>query len=123
IWFKLTGQTIYGTWFSVLGAVVTIVGNVLLIPVMGYLGSAVTLILCYFSMSAACYYYGQKYYFIPYDVKKIFLQIGGAIVFSLIIYNIDFKNNWMEEAAGIFFTMVYVGILFLNEKKKLFKKT
>lgn len=123
IWFKLTGKTVYGTYFSILGAVVTILGNVLLIPVIGYLGSAVTLILCYFSMSAACYYYGQKNYYIPYDVKKIFIHIGGAVIFSVAIYNIEFSNVWVQYAKGLIFTMVYAGFLFFTEKKKLLKKS
>lgn len=123
IWFKLTGKTVYGTWFSILGAVVTIIGNILLVPILGYLGSAITLILCYFTMSAACYYYGQKNYFIPYNVKKIFIQIGIAVGFSLLIYNIEFNNKWVQDGLGIFFTMAYAGILFFYEKKKLFRKT
>ena len=123
IWFKLTSKTYYGTYFSILGAVVTIIGNILLIPILGYLGSAITLILCYLTMSAVCYYYGQKNFYIPYNVKKIFLQIAIAIIFSLVIYNIKFGNTLLEYALGIIATLVYIGYLIFTEKDKVMKKT
>jgi O-antigen/teichoic acid export membrane protein len=119
IWFKLTSKTYYGTYFSVLGALVTVLGNVLLIPVIGYLGSAITLVLCYLSMSAVCYYYGQKYFYIPYNVKKIFLHIVGAIAYSLLIYNIDFNGTIAGYVAGLAFTLAYVGFLVITEAKKM----
>jgi O-antigen/teichoic acid export membrane protein len=119
IWFKLTSKTYYGTYFSILGAVVTVLGNILLIPVIGYLGSAITLILCYLSMSAVCYFYGQKNFYIPYNVKKIFLHIGGAIVFSVGIYNIDFENMTIKYIMGVVCTFVYVGFLVLTEGRKI----
>jgi O-antigen/teichoic acid export membrane protein len=122
IWFKLTSKTYYGTYFSILGAVVTIIGNVLLIPIIGYLGSAITLILCYLTMTAVCYYYGQKYFYIPYDVKKIFLQIGGAIAFSVLIFNIEFDNQWVNYSIGIVCTFIYIGYLVVTERKKLLRQ-
>ena len=38
VWFKLTDKTYFGTYISVGGAVLTVVLNLLLIPVLGYMG-------------------------------------------------------------------------------------
>lgn len=50
VWFKLTDKTKYGTYISFGGAAVTILFNLLLIPVLGYMGSAVATLVCYFSI-------------------------------------------------------------------------
>ena len=50
LWYKLTGQTKYGAWFSIYGAIITIVFNFWLIPKMGYTGAAWATLICYASM-------------------------------------------------------------------------
>lgn len=121
IWYKLTEKTMYGTWLSILGAVATVAGNLLLIPYLGYLGSAVTSIICYLTMSAACYYYGQKYFPIPYNVKLIFLHCLAAIVYVAAMYQVHFEHQYLNYAAGIALAAVYVAILFGLERRKLLK--
>ena len=71
IWFKLTDKTIYGTYISVVGAVITIAGNVIMVPIFGYLGCAITIVLSFFTMAAMGYFLGQKYYPIPYKLGPI----------------------------------------------------
>ena len=80
MWYKLSGQTKYGAWFSIFGATITIVLNFILIPVMGYLGAAWATFICYGAMMLISYFYGQKHYPIPYNIKVclllIFLSVG-----------------------------------------------
>jgi O-antigen/teichoic acid export membrane protein len=93
IWFKLTDKTSYGTWFSLFGAAITVIGNLLLIPVLGFEGSAWTALLCYLSMSLICYFYGQKYYPIPYQFQKLivyFIATLVIVVASIYIHHPDF---------------------------------
>jgi O-antigen/teichoic acid export membrane protein len=70
VWFKLTDKTYYGTYISVGGAILTVVLNIILIPHYGYEGSSLVTFLCYFLMSIACFYFGQKYYPIPYKTLR-----------------------------------------------------
>jgi O-antigen/teichoic acid export membrane protein len=53
------------------GAIITLALNFLLIPTMSYYGSAIATIAAYGSMMSISYYLGNKYYPIPYDLKKI----------------------------------------------------
>jgi O-antigen/teichoic acid export membrane protein len=80
MWYKLSGQTKYGAWFSIFGATITIVLNFILIPIMGYLGAAWATFICYGAMMLISYFYGQKHYPIPYNIKVclllIFLSVG-----------------------------------------------
>lgn len=80
-WFKLTDRTYFGTYFSLIGAGLTILLNYIFIPIGGYEVSAYITLLCYISMAAICYYYGQKYYPIPYQTKSALLFITTTCLF------------------------------------------
>lgn len=69
MWYKLSGKTKYGAWFSIIGAIITIVLNFLLIPKMGYMGAAWATFICYGTIMILSYIYGQKHYAIPYSIK------------------------------------------------------
>jgi O-antigen/teichoic acid export membrane protein len=66
VWFKITDRTQYGLWFTLAGAGVTVLANWLLIPQLGYFGSAWGHLLCYLTLCGLCYFYGQRFYPIPY---------------------------------------------------------
>lgn len=92
IWYRLSDQTRYGLYISVTGAVITIILNMVLIPKYSYMGSAWVSMLAYFVMMVLSYVLGQKYYPIPYNLKKIsaYLIVSTAIVFSSFFV---FKRN------------------------------
>ena len=50
VWYKLTDKTAYGAILSVFGALITLVLNILLIPAIGFVGSAWATLGCYFSI-------------------------------------------------------------------------
>ncbi|HPD53304.1 MAG TPA: polysaccharide biosynthesis C-terminal domain-containing protein, partial [Bacteroidia bacterium] len=79
--------------FSVFGAVITVVLNVLLIPFFGYLGAAWATLVCYASMMAVSYYYGQRYYPVPYDLAAFAYLIGSALL-------IFFLSEWLRGFSG-----------------------
>ncbi|MBC7450684.1 MAG: oligosaccharide flippase family protein [Cytophagales bacterium] len=87
IWFKLTDKTYWGIYISLFGALFTIAGNILLIPLIGYMGAAWVTCLCYGLMAFISLQIGQKYYPIPYQTGKIVLWIGSAIA---IVYLLQF---------------------------------
>ncbi len=71
LWYKLTDQTIWGTWFSLAGLAVTLLLNALLVPRMGYMGCAWAALACYGVMMTASYIIGQRKFPINYDLKTI----------------------------------------------------
>ena len=84
IWYKLTGQTLYGAWIAVAGAGITILLNILWIPVWGYHGSAWATLFCYVSMAIISYWLGQKHFTVPYQTLRILLFILSAISIYLL---------------------------------------
>ena len=79
IWYKLTDRTMLGAAVSIGGAVLTIILNILLIPSMGYFGSAWATLACYVGMAGVSYILGQKYYPVPYNTAKLFTYIAVGL--------------------------------------------
>ncbi|HEY0976208.1 MAG TPA: polysaccharide biosynthesis C-terminal domain-containing protein [Flavobacteriales bacterium] len=80
VWYKLTDRPRVGSTISLIGAILTIVLLFALIPALGYMGAAWTTLICYFSMAAISYLWGQRSYPIPYDVSRVLLYIASAVV-------------------------------------------
>ena len=116
IWFKLTDKTYYGTIITVGGAIVTIAANFFLIPIYGYWGSALATLICYFSMTIACYLLGQKFYPIPYSLFK---NMSYILITTLIVYVVNsfiIPNPWTAFAVHILVIGFYVFIVYSLEK-------
>ncbi len=78
IWYKLSDNTRWGMYFAFIGVGITVLGNILTIPVYGYMGSAYTTLVCYFVIAILCYIIGQRKFSVPYQVGKITIYIVGA---------------------------------------------
>lgn len=119
VWFKLTDKTFIGTLISFTGAAITISANVILIPVLGYMGSAVATLICYFSMALIGYILGNKYYPIPYDLKSAAFYICFALFLVLINFSISIESVLMDYAFKISLISIYLLIIFWLQRKDL----
>lgn len=115
VWYKITDKTKYGAYISVFGAVLTLVLNFWLIPIMSYKGSAIATLTAYTCMMLLSYYFGKKYYPIPYNIKKIALFLIGSIVFSAISFY-QFRGNYI---VGISMLIVFLGIVYYSERNQI----
>jgi len=79
-WYKLTDKTSWGAYISYLGLAITILGNILFVPIYGYIASAWASCICYLVMMLVSWFLGKKQYPIPYDLKQAarYLLIGAA---------------------------------------------
>ena len=91
-WYKLTDKTKYGLFIALFGALITIALNIVLIPYIGYVGSAWATFACYFSMMTLSFFLGRKFYKINYDLKRIFEYVILSIGIYLISININFEG-------------------------------
>ena len=115
VWYKLIDKTHIGAYISIVGAIVTLVLNFLLIPTMSYYGSAIATIAAYGSMMLISYLLGNKYYPIPYDMKKIGGYLGLSIAFSVVSFYY-FRENYY---VGIGLLLVFLYFIYHNEKDTL----
>jgi O-antigen/teichoic acid export membrane protein len=117
VWFKLTDKTYYGTLITVLGAIITIAGNYLLIPVAGYTGSVIATLLCYTFMTALCYLMGQKFYPIPYNIIKAMAYIFLTTLLVYLVLPLQFPNQFMATAFHVGIILIYLLIVYLIERR------
>ncbi|RFZ95688.1 polysaccharide biosynthesis protein [Mucilaginibacter conchicola] len=92
IWYKLSDQTRYGLYISGIGAVLTIVLNVIFIPIYSYMASAWISLAAYASMMVMSYIWGQKNYPIPYNLKKNVTYIVISIVLVYLSFSVFHRN-------------------------------
>jgi O-antigen/teichoic acid export membrane protein len=115
VWYKLIDKTYIGAYISIIGAIVTLVLNFLLIPTMSYYGSAIATIAAYGTMMLISYFMGNKYYPIPYDIKKIGGYLGLSIFFSILSFYY-FRENYF---VGIPLLLVFLYFIYHNEKETI----
>ncbi len=120
MWYKLIGQTRYGAFFSVIGAIITIVFLFLLIPMMGYMGAAWATLICYASMMLISYFTGQRVYPIPYNISKLLIYFGVALGIYFLSEAIHRYFNFGETLRMIINTVLIIAYsLWVFRKEKI----
>ncbi|MFZ0490121.1 MAG: polysaccharide biosynthesis C-terminal domain-containing protein, partial [Salegentibacter sp.] len=117
VWYKITDRTKFGGYISLAGALLTIILNVILIPVIGYTGSAIATLAAYGLMMVLSFYFGQKHYPIPYNMKKIGGYLFVSILFSILSFYV-FRGNYF---VGIPLLLLFMGIVYFYEKDDILK--
>lgn len=115
IWYKLTDKTHYGMYFSLIGAFVTVVFNIFLIPVMGIMASAWATLLAYGLMMCISYLIGKKQYPVNYQIKKIAFYLIISVVLCGVSF-LFFKGNYVVSTLVI---LIFLSIVFTREKQAI----
>ena len=115
IWYKLIDKTRYGMYFSIIGAVVTIIFNVVMLPKIGFMASAWATLLAYGIMMFVSYWVGRKHYPIPYEIRTIatYIVIGSFVAFASYYW---LQPNWMQS---VLILLLFVGFIYLVERKAI----
>lgn len=121
VWYKLTHQTKWGAWFSIIGATITLALNFALIPVMGYMGAAWATLICYAAMMVISYLVGQKYYHVNYNLGSFFYFILSAL--AIYFFSEQLRNHfaWGRNAmllANTGFLLVFLALAYVYERRK-----
>jgi O-antigen/teichoic acid export membrane protein len=115
VWYKVTDRTRFGAFISIIGAVITIVLNYAFIPKIGYYASALATLAAYGSMMYLSYFYGKKYYPIPYNLRKIIFYLILSISFSGLAFYV-FNRNLV---VGSLLLLVFLILVYRMENEKL----
>lgn len=115
VWYKITDRTRFGAYISSIGAILTLIINLALIPSIGYMASALATLTAYGSMMCLSYYFGRKYYPIPYNMRKVIFYGGLSIIFSAMSFYV-FNRNLI---AGSLFLFLFLGLIYKLEGDKL----
>lgn len=117
VWYKVTDKTIFGAYISLIGAILTIVINYALIPKIGYMASALATLSAYGCMMVLSYFFGRKYYPVPYNMRKILFYLSLSIIFSSLSFYV-FDRNLI---IGCVLFVLFLGLVYTLEKETLKK--
>ena len=113
-WYKLTDETKWGAYFSLIGLVITLVLQIVGVPRIGYWASCGSSLVCYLVIMLLSYFIGQKKAPIPYDLKSI----GGYTALTIILLGVYYilriyviGNTWVMMAIGTVLIGIYIFIL------------
>jgi len=115
IWYKLTDKTRFAMYFSILGAIITILVNIIFIPIFGFIASAWATLIAYASMMLVSYFIGKKYYPVPYNLKKSGSYLAASIIIAFISFNY-FRENYVISVGLV---VAFAFLIYFNEKKEI----
>jgi len=108
VWYKLTNRNGIGAIITIGGAAITIGLNILLIPRLHYAGAAIATFSCYLFMMLTSYWLGQKYFPVPYAVKKLLAYLTLVVL----IYGLHLGMvNYIS--SSLTFSLASATVLFL----------
>ena len=113
-WYKLTDETKWGAYFSLIGLAITLVIQIVGVPVIGYWASCGSSLICYLVIMLLSYFIGQKKAPIPYDLKRIGLYTVLTLALLAVYYAVRLNtslNMWLLMAIGTVLIVLYLFIL------------
>lgn len=87
-WYKLGDKTIYGLKYTFIGSVITVISNIIFIPLIGIYGAALSRLITYVTMTIMSYKDGQKSGYVSfetYNIKFYFIYILIIILIGTIL--------------------------------------
>lgn len=105
----IESKTKYIPYITGFGALVNVVCNFLLIPVMGITGAAFATLASYLFMAAVLYFVVQRFYRIEYEFNKL-LKIFAALCISALIFYFLAMNHFLYKIILFIF---FISLLFI----------
>ena len=107
VWYKLTGQTKFGAYMTLLGAAITLIINFAFIPRFSYMASAWATLASYGIMMVASYFLSQKYYGAKYNLRSFVFFFGFALLFYFV------SLLWKEKTGHMAIELLLNNVLLL----------
>ncbi|WP_066630304.1 lipopolysaccharide biosynthesis protein [Labilibacter marinus] len=111
VWYKVTDKTVFGAYMGIIGSLITIGLNVILIPILGYVGSAIAGLVCFSVMVVLSIYWGKKHSNIRYDWNKVLsYTIIVAVIYVVGIKLIPISGNLLFDLSSIWYDIFFYGM-------------
>lgn len=123
IWYKLSGQTKFGAIIAIVGALITIVINVVFVPAYSYVACAWATLAAYGVMMILSWYLGQKYYPIKYNLRAItvYFLLALGLYFLSMTYN-SFNSVLIKLFLNNLLVILFAWLIYkleINNLKKI----
>jgi len=117
LWYKLTDQTRWGAYMSLIGFAITILINVLFIPHYGYMACAWASFIANLVMMILSYFLGQKNYPIPYNLRSAgsFFLLSIILFAGITITYLNVNNVWARLGINTVLILIYLSMVIKKE--------
>jgi O-antigen/teichoic acid export membrane protein len=118
LWYKITDRTIWGTWFSLLGLIITLAINIIFVPKYGFIACAWAAFSCYGIMMIASYAVGRWKHPIEYNIARLFTYFVVAIGLWGLSTVITTDTDVIDFAVRLLLLGVYALFVYLVEVRR-----
>lgn len=119
-WYKLTDETQWGAYFSIIGCAVILVLNIWLVPTYGYVASAWASVAGYGVITLLSYIIGQKKYPVSYPLKDMAVYLILAAVLFVLSQEVIISNVGLRLVFRTLLLLIFIAYIL---KKDLPLKT
>ena len=105
----------------IIAVIINVVTNFILIPIYGAIGAVLATLISGLVSSAIWYYYGQKAYYLPIEMKVILKQLILYVIYLILVYYFMFLDLHVLNKLLLkcFFLLLY---FYITIKIKLIRK-
>ena len=114
-WYKLTDETQWGAYFSLIGCAVILALNIWLVPMYGYVASAWASMAGYGVITILSFFIGQKKYPVSYPLKEMTVYLLLAAVLFMLLLAVDIKGVVWRLLFHKVLIFVFVGYIVWRE--------
>lgn len=119
-WYKLTDETQWGAYFSIIGCAVILALNIWLVPTYGYVASAWASVAGYGVITLLSYIIGQKKYPVSYPLKDMAVYLILAAVLFVLSQKVIISNVGLRLVFRTLLLLMFIAYIL---KKDLPLKT
>jgi O-antigen/teichoic acid export membrane protein len=105
------------------GFIVNLTGLIILVPLYGYIGAAVSIFISFLTITVVSYILGQKYYPVNYPVLKILFLILSGIGLYFIDKNLSIDSVYVRYLIKGSIFVLYIGSFYAMERLTISGKT
>lgn len=121
LWYKLTDKTRYGAYFAITGSVISLVINIVFIPVYGYMASAWAVLICFVVMTVLSYIVGQKHYPVNYPLGRIVFYFVLALALYAVSLMVKTEQEWLNHLISTVLLISFLIACYVLENKEFRK--
>ena len=119
LWYKLSDQTQWGAYFSIIGCVATVSIILIFGSRYGYMACAWASFACNLLMMLLSYFFGQKHYPILYDLRSAAYYSILALVLYFVGMNLPIASEWLQLAIRSLLLFIYAGVVLMKDLRQL----
>lgn len=110
-WYKLTDETRWGAYFSLIGCAVILALNIWLVPRFGYVASAWASVAGYGTITFLSFFIGQKKYPVSYPLREMAAYLVLAAVLFVLLQEVPVANVWWRLAYRTLLIAMFVAYI------------